>query len=282
MKKIVFFPVLFFCMSFKALAFVPPVSSILKACFEGRKSGDSETVFRHQIQLKSGESMVVEERLAEIGGKVYVVFRSPSFGETGGTWSKGSYVFSGDKKFPSRSRAFVSYFTSSNGDQFREVLVDEKLLKRDQLVQYKPSFNPQGDPATWDLKENYVIQPQVYFSKTPQGPAIVAVGTQEGKIRKAVFFDKGTLLLSRIEWREMTQDIAWNFRGTKKWAGDGYFPEDMTFTLDGRLIIQSSLVSRQPLKEKSKSRWLVRFSEFSKSGMNSNLEEGLRILLGYR
>lgn len=282
MKQLFFCVTLAFWVSLQGFAFVPPLNALFKANFDGRKPLASETIFRHQIQLKSGDSMLIEERLAEIGGKIYVIFRSPSFGEVAGTWSKGSYSFAGDKRFSNRSRAFVSYFTSSNGDQFRDVLIDEKLLKRDQFVQYKSSFNPQGDPASWDLKENYVIQPQVYFSQTPQGPAIIAVGTQEGKTRRAVFFDKGTLLLSRLEWQDSNQEIAWNFKGNKKVTGDSFFPDEITFTVDNRVLVQSNLIGRQYFKDKSKSQWLDRFSAVSKSGMTPNLEEGLKILLGYR
>jgi hypothetical protein len=282
MKYIRLFFFISICFALKTLAFVPPLTAVFKANFDGRKPGPTETVFRHQIQLKSGESLAVEERLAEIGGKIYVIFRSPSYGDVGGTLSKGFYSFSGDKKFPSRSRAFLSFYTASNGDQFREVLIDERMVKRDQFSQYKSSFTPQGDPANWDLKENYVIHSDVYFSKTPQGPAIIAIGSEEGKTRRAVFFDKGTLLLSRLEWRETNQEIAWNFRGSKKVSGDGLFPDEMTFSVDNRLIVQSNLISRQFLKGKSKTQWLDKFSASPKSSMSPNLEEGLRILLGYR
>jgi hypothetical protein len=282
MKHIPIFFTLSIFFALKALAFVPPLTAVFKVNFEGRKSLPTETVFRHQIQLKSGENMVVEERLAEIGGKIYVLFRSPSYGDTGGTFSKGVYSFSGDKKLISRSRAFLSFYTASNGDQFREILIDERMLKRDQFSQYKASFAPQGDPANWDLKENYVVHSDVYFSKTPQGPAIIAVGSEEGKTRRAVFFDKGTLLLSRLEWREANQEIAWNFRGGKKFPGDSLFPDEMTFSVDNRVIVQSNLISRQFLKDKSKTQWLDKFSTISKSAMAPSLEEGLRILLGYR
>ncbi|MFM8270068.1 MAG: hypothetical protein ACKN9V_07750 [Pseudomonadota bacterium] len=268
--------------SLDGMAFVPPLTAIFKANFDGRKSLPTETVFRHQIKLKNGENIALEEKLAEIGGKTYVVFRSPSYGDVAGTWSKGSYYFAGEKKVPSRSKAFLSFYSASNGDEFRDVLLDEKFLKRDQFNQYKSSFTPQGDPATWDLKENYVVQPNVYFSKTPQGPAIVAVGLDENKMRRAVFFDKGTLLLSRIEWRDGDQETSWNFRGSKKFPGDSSFPDEMSLVLDKQVIIQSSLVSRQFLKGKLKSQWLDKFSALSKLGMSPNLEEGLKILLGYR
>lgn len=269
-------------LAFKAGAFVPPLATIMKANFDGRKPAPTETAFRHQIQSANGESMIVEERIAEIGDKTYIIFRNPSYGDIAGTWSKGTYFFSGDKKISSHSRAFLAFYTATNSDLFRDVLIEDKFLKRDQLTQYKSSFTPQGDPATWDLKENYVVQSQVYFSRTPQGPAIVAIGNEEGKTRRAVFFDKTTFLLSRLEFREGNGEFAWNFRGNKKIAGDGFFPEEMSFTVNNRTVIQSSLVSRQLLKGKAKTQWLDRFSSISKSGLAPNFEEGLRTLLGYR
>jgi len=263
-------------------AFVPPLTAIIKADFEGRKPLPSETVFRHQVVLKSGEALTIEEQISEIGGRTYVIFKSSAYGEVAGNWSKGVYLFSGDKKISSRSSVWAKFWLSTNGDSFREQLIQERFLKRDQFSQFKSTFTPKGDPAGWDLKENYLLHPQVYFSRTPAGPAVVAVGTEEGNSRRAVFFDKASLGLSRLEWREGEQVTAWNFSGHKKIAGDGVFPAEFNFTYENSEVVRSSLVGRRFLKDKLKSQWLERFSSVSKNPLSSSFEEGLRILLGYR
>lgn len=268
--------------SHSLLAFVPPLTAILKAGFEGRKPVPSETIFRHQVILKSGEALTIEEQFTEIGGRTYVIFKSSAYGEVAGNWSRGVYTFSGDKKISSRSSVWPKFWLSTNGDSFREQLIQEKFLKRDQFSQFKTSFAPKGDPASWDLKENYIVQPQVYFSRTPAGPAVVAVGTEEGSSRRAVFFDKTSLGLSRLEWKESDQVTSWNFSGYKKIAGDGIFPTELNFNFENSEVVHSNLVGRRLLKDKLKSQWLERFSSLSKNPLSSSFEEGLRILLGYR
>ncbi len=263
-------------------AFVPPISVALKANFEGRKPGAFETVFRHQILLKTGETLSVEERFTKLNGKVYVIFKSPVYGDFGATWGKTGYQFTSDKKIASRSQAFMVYFTANQADVFREVLIDEKLAKRDQFIQYKSSFAPEGDPAQWDLNENLLVQPALSFARTPVGPSIVAIGLEEGSSRKAVFFEKNTLILSRLEWKNDKEVTAWNFSQPQKFSGGGTFPKDLFFQVDGREIIRSQVISRTLLDEKNKKQWLSRFSNLAKNSLNESFEDALRILLGYR
>ncbi|NBX93219.1 MAG: hypothetical protein EB078_08125 [Proteobacteria bacterium] len=262
--------------------FVPPLTAVLKIGFEGRKAGSTETTFRHQITLKSGETITVDEQIAEIDGRTYIIFKSATFGDVAGTWNRGAYSFSGDKKISSRSSIWNRYWLTANGEDFREQLIQEKFLKRDQLLQLKPAFTPKGDPATWDLKENYIIQPQVYFARTPSGVSIVAVGQEDATSRKAVFFDKASLVLSRLEWKDGEQTTAWNFTNFKKMPGDGMFPSEFSFLFENKEVIKSILVSRRPLKDKTKSQWMSLYNAQAKNSLAPTLEEGLRLLLGYR
>lgn len=263
-------------------AFVPPLGAIFKANFEGRRSAPQETLIRHQVLLRNGESLSLEERFVKLNGKVYLIFKSPVYGEVAATWGKTGYLFGSDKKIPSRSQAFLTYFTTQQPDVFREVLIDEKLIKRDQFLQYKNSFAPEGDPAQWNLSENYVVQPEVFFSRTPAGPSIIAVGLEEGTARRAVFFEKGSLILSRIEWKNDKEVTAWNFAEAQKIIKDGVFPRELFFQVDEKEVVRSQLISRNPVEEKSKKQWLARFSSLSKNTLNPSLEDALRILLGYR
>lgn len=263
-------------------AFVPPLAAVLKANFDGRKPGAYEMAFRHQILLKNGETLSVEERFVKLNGKVHVIFKSPIYGEFGAVWGKTGYQFGLDKKVPSRSQAFMIYFTTHQADVFREVLIEEKLAKRDQFLQYKSSFAPEGDPAHWDLNENYLAQPDLSFARTPVGPSITAIGLEDGTSRRAVFFEKNSLLLSRLEWKKDQEVTAWNFGQSQKLPGGGSFPKELFFQVDGREIIKSQLISRVLLEEKGKKQWLSRFSSVSRSPLNASLEDALRILLGYR
>jgi hypothetical protein len=266
----------------KVGAFVPPLSAILKANFDGRKGLPVETVFRHQIISRTGESITVEERLSEVGGKIYLIFRSSSFGDVGATWSKGVYQFSSDKKVVGRSKAFNLFFTMHKPESYREVLIGEQFLRRDFFSQYKSPFVPQGDPSTWDLKENYVIHPELKFSRTPSGPAITAVGFEESGVRKSVSFGKDTLVLSRLEWKEGSQITSWNFQGVKKLKGDGSFPLELFLNVDNKEVITSTLVSRQYLTDSGAKQWMTKFNSASRSSLTSTLEEGLKVLLEYR
>ena len=263
-------------------AFLPPLSFIMKANFEGRKGLPVETVFKHQIVLPSGDTVSVEERLAEIGGKIYSIFRSPNLGEVGCQWSKGVYLFSSDKRIVGRSRAFNLFFTMNKPESYREVLINEQFLKRELFSQYKSSFVPQGDPALWDLKENYIIHPDIYFARTPGGPAVTVTGFELSGVKKSVSFDKETLILSRLEWKEGGQITSWNFQGFKKNSGDGWFPSELFLNVDNKEMISSSLVSRHYLKDKSVKQWLTRFSSVSQASPSAVFEESLKVLLEYR
>jgi len=262
--------------------FVPPLSAVFKANFDSRKSGFQETFLRHQILLKSGETLALEERFAKLNGKIYTVFKSPLYGEFSAVWTKAGYLFSAERKIPSRSVAFMTYFTTSQPDVFREVLIDEKMIKRDQFSQYKPSFVPEGDPAQWNLNDNYLIQPHLFFARTPFGPSIIAVGLEEGSNRRAVFFEKDSLILSRIEWKNDKEVTSWNFGNPQKLPQDGVFPREMFFQVEDKEIVKTSLVSRNALEERSKKQWLAKHASSSKGSLNPTVEEALKILLSYR
>lgn len=262
--------------------FVPPLSIVLKNCFEGRKPLPSVTSFQHEVILRSGDSLVVEENLAEIDGKIYFSFRSPNLGEVGGVWSKGTYSFGGDKKVFGKSKVFVSFFTMSRPESFREVLIEEKFVKRDQFTQYLNSWAPKGDPATWDIAANYVTHPDVAFTKIPSGIAVTAIGLNDGNSKRMVSFDKESLQLARLEWLESRQAIAWNFQNFKKMGGEGLLPSSLSMTLDNRTIVKTTVVGRELLKGKTKSQWLSKFSSTAKTAPSASFEEGLRVLLDYR
>ncbi|NBW98328.1 hypothetical protein EBR03_02030 [bacterium] len=266
----------------QSFGFVPPLTLVFKTCYEGRKPQPTETVFRHQVTLRTGEVLNIEEKLAEIGGKTYLTFRSPTYGEVGATWNRGLYAFGSDRKISSKSQAFVSFFTLQSSDRFRDVLLDENFLRRDQFEQYRTGFVPQGDPATWDIKAGYIVHPLVFFSKAPAGFAIVAAGSDDLRARKAVFFDKEKMVVSRFEWREGNQTTAWNFQNFKKVAGDGTYPFELSFAIEDKEVIKTAVVNRQYLKGKTRSQWLERFSNLSKNPLNPQMEEALKLLLSYR
>lgn len=278
----------FFCVLIISLfcrlgaGFVPPLSVALKSCFDGRKALPSVTSFQHEVVLRSGDSVAIEENLAEIDGKIYFSFRSANLGEVGGTWSKGTYTFAGDKKVFGKSRVFVSFFTMSKPESFREVLIEEKFVKRDQFSQYLNSWTPKGDPATWDIAANYVSHPDVVFTKIPSGIAVTAIGLNDGNSKRSVSFDKESLQLARLEWLESRQAIAWNFQNVKKMGGDGLLPSSLSMTLDNRSVVKTSVVGRELLKGKAKGQWLSKFSNSAKTSPSASFEEALRVLLDYR
>jgi hypothetical protein len=170
----------------------------------------------------------------------------------------------------------------SKPESFREILIEERFIKRDQFSQYKNSWTPQGDPATWDIAANYMDQPEVFFTKIPGGIGVTAVGLEEGRSKRMVSFEKESLQLARLEWLENKQSISWNFQNYKKRGGDGLFPTSIFMNLDNKQVVKSNLVSRELLKGNAKNLWLAKFSSSAKSAPSSTLEEALRILLEYR
>ena len=66
--------------SLSSFGFIPPLSSILRQAYEDRKPGSVAADFRHAIALSSGDTVEVEELSAQIGGKVYFIFRVKGIG----------------------------------------------------------------------------------------------------------------------------------------------------------------------------------------------------------
>jgi len=271
--------------SLPAFAFIPPVPQIIKEIFDLRKpSIANEAIFRHRIAAGNGESIELEERMVAEGNRLYFLWRVQGQPQpVAAYWENQSYVVAQGKAFPARSAAWVKYLLTNSGDGFRDTLVAEQFIRRDQLSQFKPGFTPTGDPHTWELRTNYLIHDDIFLSRLPAGIAIAVNGLQNETSRKSVYFDKSLRGVYRLEWVENAQTYAWNFERLAKNAYFGYYPSRLSFEAQGVEAVSSELVSFHPLKDKP----LFEFKSLWKQAQrapvaNPVADAALRVLLSYR
>ena len=202
MKRILLFG-LVLCTS--AQAYIPPVAALIRESFDGRKiSGAAvEAVLRHRVEPTPGSVFVVEERVVSERGRMSSLV-------TGGGQAPVALA-------PERPSVLLAYLLYTNPDGFRDLLIAEGFIRRDNLAEYKPGSRLEGDPATWDLKEIYVLHDNVYLSRLKSGIAYTVEGNG-----KAIHFDTGLRGVRRLEWREGENVIAWNLDA-------GFPPKRMTF-----------------------------------------------------
>jgi len=261
--------------------FVPPPQEVLKKAFLGRRAMPTETQFKHQIKIEGANSLLVEEKLAEIEGKTYHLFYWNS-GSAGATSNASGYTFNNRKKIFGSSRIFNAYFTQVSADKFRELLISEGFSKRSQWEQYQASFAPQGNPALWDVKAGYLVHSDVFFSRTETGPSITLLGFDNGSQSKSVSFDKETFLLSEIKWQQPEGSDLWWFQGARKMEKGGVFPSRMGFVTRGNQMISSQLIQRRFLNDREKKLWLQKFQTDSQGGDFLEVEAALKVLLSHR
>lgn len=261
--------------------FVPPLTEVLKKAFSGRRWMPSETQFKHRVKLDGAREVLIDEKLAEFDGQTYHLF-SWNSELVGATSASSGYLFGGGKKIFSSSRAFNSYFTIINPDKFRDILVSEGFSKRSQWEQYPNSFVPEGNPAFWDLATNYMIAPDVSFSRSESGISILVEGFDNGSNSKSVSFDKESFLLSEINWKNSNRLQRWWFRGLRKISRMGSFPTEMGFVVEGNQLVSSRLIQRRYLNSREKRAWLQKFKSASLTKDLSEVEGALKILLGHR
>jgi hypothetical protein len=265
-------------LSVKANAFVPPVNVVLNQMFDGRKAAPGiEVVFRHRV--RAGEDIVdLDEKLLGTRSRTYAVWKLPDGRSVFATLEKGNYAFTGGQKFTSRSSLFNRSFLSSTAEDFREALIQEGFIRRDQLAQYKPNYNPTGDPSTWNIRENYLIHPDVFLSRFNDTVAFAVMGTNEGNKRRIVHFDRALLGVRRFEWNDANETVAWTFDQFSGGKGSASFPKRLIFHRGDTEIVASEVVSFRLLKEKQ----LADLIRSMRGASNGSPDEAVSTLLSYR
>ncbi|MSP19012.1 MAG: hypothetical protein EXR74_05530 [Bdellovibrionales bacterium] len=280
-----YFILILWVFSLKAVAFIPPISAVLKEIFDARKFTEgTELTLNHRVVTNNGEWSEIEEKiLLENRGMKFIWKPMALEAFFSGQLEKRTYWLGGDKKIPSRSLLFLKSYTAGSAMEFRDALVGEKFLKWDQMKQFKEGFEPQGDPQTWNVKSQYLEQEAISLALLPTGPSIAVVGFQDGNSRKTVYFDKGLLGIKKIEWSEGKESISWNFDQFSVAVNQSLFPRKANLIKDGRDIIQSELIGIRQLSKRQWIEWMKVWQKANQTINNSPAsEETIRILLSFR
>lgn len=263
---------------FTAMAFIPPLPSILKDMLDARKMKQPvEFTLRHKVYSQS--TIEIEERMIRDRGRTMVIWKSSGQAMAAVSDSQG-YSLSREKNIASKSQLVVRYLFADNPDNFRDVLLNEKFIRRDQLLQFKPNFDPKGDPATWALKDNYLRHDDIFLTRLDSLFAIQVVGLNEGDTLRSVYFDQRLRGLLRVDWKDAGQLSQWNlFPG----GGDFSVPKRMEFLVNNSSVATTEL-SHRTLKEKQLNDFRAEWKTLAAKtpAISPELEGALRALLSYR
>lgn len=263
--------------------FIPPLTALISESFEGRSPASTEFVWKHQIVTDDEKVTEVEERWINDRGRALLVWKDLSNNQSlMASWEKGSYVFK-DKKVPSACATFVNYFLSTSGEEFKETAVSENYIRRDQLLQYQPGFDPTGDPLTWKIRENYMAHDDIFLSRWPHGIFFTFEGTSEGNTKRSLLFQREQAMLTGIRNEQNGLIQGWNFSTGTKFPGAGYFPRVMTFDYQGKERVRSDLMQVRTVRDRAladvKSNWR---NPSERQPLNDSWESLLKVLLAFR
>lgn len=276
---------LFILIGVNAFGFIPPITAILREIYDSRKILDgTEIVFNHQVVTVEGNWAEIEEKIyIDKKGLRFLWKPAPSNTVISGWLDKRTYVLGNDKKIGSRSLLFLKNFTSSSAVEFRDGLINERFLKWDQLKQFKDGFELQGEPQTWDIKNNYLEHDSISLVLLATGPSIAVIGFSEVNNKRIAYFDKALQGLSKLEWVDGSSNLNWNFEGFSVSLKESLFPKRAVFQKDGREIIQSELIAVRPLNKRQAAEWLQIWQKANKVAVNNlQSEDVIKNLLSER
>lgn len=277
----------FFLLASPAKAFIPPVPSILKEVFgERRGASGVEAHIKHKVTVRPGEVVEVDEKIIRDSTGVYFLWKMPSVQATpiAARYEKQAYWVSKERNLPTRSTVYWKYFVAGSDDEIRDALLSERFIRRDQFHQYKPGFNPSGDPQTWNLKENVVRHEDIYLSRVASSVSIAIRGYQEGNTARVVYFDQNLKSMTRLEWQDNENLASWSFEGATKSAWEKVsLPKRSSLEINRSVVVQSETVAVRSLKDRalfeSKNAW----NSAAKSvNVPPNAEAVLKLLVSYR
>lgn len=260
-----------------ASAFIPPLGPVTQKIFAGHKlPATAEFLFRHRVEVRQGSPVEIEERMYVLGGRPRFVFR------VGGR----SYVATREGngyRFPSvviesRSGLYLKSLLSRRGEEFLERAIAEQFIRRDQLNQFSPNYGPSGDPKTWRTAAAYIRHADISLARLPQGTAICA--TNGGDARnpaRALYIDKDSRGVSRLEWRDGENRHQWDFQSFTTYKREGTFPNRMVYRLDGQERVRTDLLAVKAVSERQASDAL-RGAE----SPSDDAKDALAVLLGMR
>lgn len=265
------------------LGFIPPVRQMVEAVVGGRNvNGAFEVVLSHRVQVPGGQVVTLEERIVSEGNRAQILWRPNGGSPLAATWERQAYTVSPQAVMNTRSSVFMKYLLGASEENFLQTLLNENFVNRDQLVMFNSGYSPKGDPATWKTRNFYKQHDDIFLHRLASGVAIAVVGLDEGAVRKAIYFDDNLKGIARLEWGEGQGNTHWDFAGFAKQGIPGYLPKRLSFTYQGTERVSSTLVAARPLKGKALTDFRGQFNGARSSGVPSNLEPALKVLLSYR
>ncbi len=187
-----------------AHGFIPPIGVVLKEGFSQRKANSFELKLRHHLSGKwDGE---IQELISCDRSECLVIWNGSGIEAVSGKISDTGFIL-GAGNIPSRTQAALRALLSFNGDSYQNQLLRSGFLSRELFNQYKQGFEPQGDPRTWNIKDNYLVQPGTSLQRTEQGPAYEF----EGRKGCAVWLDVSTRVTRKLIWSNGDATASWKF-----------------------------------------------------------------------
>lgn len=235
-----------FILGISAKAFVPPVSAILKEAMDGRKNGAQELNIRYQIRFSAdSDPIVLQERMLNNRGKVQFIWKIADSGPAwGGSWNGKEYRIGTKVSWRSESRLFLKLFGAVTADEMASALLAEQFLRKDQLLQYKPGFEPNGDPAYWKTRDNYLVHPDILLRRLRENQLAYSItGYSDGKNKRTWYVDKSLGGITRFEWETPSALTTWSFFEFRQASPGGYYPFKLAFESSGATLIQGSVES---------------------------------------
>lgn len=275
-----------------AFGFIEPATEGLKETFLSRKPKPAILVkWRHDVQAREGETIALEESVLRVGSQLFFRWSSPNGGAVTAVLNGSKYSMTppdskmgGDVAAP--NQAFVRYLTGGTMQEFLDNVIREGFIRREQLLQFTPSFNPEGDPKTWDSNANYLRHPDISLRNVEGQPWVIIQGSRQGDKAKNIYFDrnqgnpnKTEWALRKLEWRSGQDTAGWTtYRNTSLELGR--YPREMALSLNGVIRIQTRLVSMQGIGAAE----IARVRKEFQSGLSSSqaVDFAVRNLLKYR
>jgi hypothetical protein len=280
MKK---FALLVLVLSQTSWGFIPPVGEMLTDIFTGRKPAEAlEITFRHMVQIKEGEVAEVIEQF--IGNRAGGVIRWQIAGQpvAYADWNGKEYAFRNGKSMPSRTSAFIEMFLAESSTIYLDRLLREHFVRREQLLQFKPGYKPDGDPKTWGTRENYLLHEDIFLVKNGREFGYAIVGMNEPEQRRSVVLSKIGRGVQRLEWLVGTENASWDCSGFSP-QGNGRVPRLCTLQINAVDRVRTTISSvKQVRRDALATARLASRQPTAATPPSPLLEEAVRLIVRYR
>lgn len=268
------------------LGFVPPVSSLIREALEGRKGTAIEMVLSHRVRVTAqSDPIALNERVIRARNQTFFFWKlSGSEHEWVSAWNGKEYRFPLHPPFASESKLFLRALLATTVEEMQSTLLAEQFLRKDQLIQYKPGFEFEGDPNFWKIRENFLTHPDIILKRLGETIVYSITGLIDGKNRREFMIEKNSGGFARVDWQTESGNTNWGFSKFMQSDKGGLYPSQLQFESSGVVLIQSHIDSiRFPSADQIKG--LKRSFEQAIKGaipLPENLDAALKILLSFR